>query len=96
MTRFLLRSAGLLLAVAAAGCSVTAIPIHGSDGRPYVYVDCDAPFQSLDDCYAEANRVCPGGYRIANGVAPRTSPFGNLVLECANPQLPAAAGGAAR
>jgi len=87
MVRFSLLVAALPLAFGAAGCSVTAVPIHGSDGKPYIYVDCSSTFQSLEDCYAEANRVCPGGYRLVNGVAPRSSPFGNLVLECASPQL---------
>lgn len=78
-----LRRAGLVVAaLAGAGCSVTAIPIHGSDGKPYTYVDCSGMFQSLDGCYQEANRACPGGYRIVNSVAPRSNPFGNLVIEC--------------
>jgi subtilase family serine protease len=72
-------------ALAGAGCSVTAVPIHGSDGKPYTYVDCSSMFQSLDDCYQEANRVCPSGYRIVNSVAPRANPFGNLVIECGSP-----------
>ncbi|MBM4244949.1 MAG: hypothetical protein FJ148_14230 [Deltaproteobacteria bacterium] len=96
MERFSLLVAALPLAVAAAGCSVTAVPIHGTDGKPYVYVDCSSVFRSLEDCYAEANRVCPGGYRLVNGVAPRSSPFGNLVLECASPQLAAASDSGAR
>ena len=83
MTRTI-RRACLLLAAAttAAGCSATSVPIHGSDGKPYVYVDCSGMFRSLDDCYQLANSVCPSGYRIANSVAPRANPFGNLVVDC--------------
>ena len=82
MKRTLRRACLVAAALAGAGCSVTAVPIHGSDGKPYTYIDCSSMFQSLDDCYQEANRVCPGGYRIVNSVAPRANPFGNLVVEC--------------
>jgi len=85
MTRSLRRVFLLLVAGVAAGCSTTSVPIHGSDGKPYVYVDCSGMFHSLDDCYRVANRVCPAGYRLANSVAPRSSPFGNLVLDCQEP-----------
>lgn len=85
MKRTLRRACLVVAALAGAGCSVTAIPIHGSDGKPYTYVDCSSMFQSLDGCYAEANRSCPGGYRIVNSVAPRANPFGNLVIECTTP-----------
>jgi len=74
-------SAALVSAVVA-GCSATYTPIYGSDGKPYVYVDCNGMFRSLDDCYDVANRVCPQGYRIMNSVAPRANPFGNLVVDC--------------
>ena len=92
MKRTLRRACLLAAALAGAGCSVSAVPIHGSDGKPYVYLDCSRMIQSLDDCYQEANRVCPGGYRIVNSVAPRSNPFGNLVIECSSPVLPAASG----
>lgn len=92
MKRTLRRACLLAAALAGAGCSVTTVPIHGSDGKPYVYVDCSNIFQSLDDCYRAANNVCPGGYRIVNSVAPRSNPFGNLVLECTHPSLPAGSG----
>jgi hypothetical protein len=72
----------VLLSVLAAGCSATSTRIYGSDGKPYVYVDCNGLFSSLDDCYEVASEVCPGGYRIMNGVAPRANPFGNLVIDC--------------
>ena len=88
MTRSLRRACrALALAAAAfvAGCSATSVPIHGSDGKPYVYVDCSGMFRTLDDCYRVANRICPGGYRIANSVAPRANPFGNLVVDCQDP-----------
>jgi len=81
MTR-ILRRAGLLLLAAAAGCSATSVPIHGSDGKPYTYVDCSGMFRTLDDCYQLANQVCPAGYRIVNSVAPRSNPFGNLIVDC--------------
>lgn len=85
MTRILRRAAVVLAAVSAAGCSATSVPIYGSDGKPYVYVDCSGMFSTLDECYRVASKVCPGGYRIANGVAPRESPFGNLVVDCQTP-----------
>ncbi|MBY0278092.1 hypothetical protein K2Z84_22385 [Candidatus Binatia bacterium] len=91
MKRTLRRACLVVAALAGAGCSVTAIPIHGSDGKPYTYVDCSGMFQSLDGCYAEANRSCPGGYRIVNSVAPRANPFGNLVIECTSPGVAASA-----
>ncbi|MEW6272283.1 MAG: hypothetical protein AB1689_23620 [Thermodesulfobacteriota bacterium] len=72
----------VLLAVLAAGCSVTSTKIYGSDGKPYVYVDCNGLFQTLDDCYVAASEACPAGYRIVNGVAPRANPFGNLIVDC--------------
>lgn len=87
MTRTFRRGWLLLGAAVAAGCSATSVPIHGSDGKPYVYVDCSGMFSSLDDCYRVANRVCPAGYRIVNSVAPRANPFGNLVVDCQNPRL---------
>jgi hypothetical protein len=90
-----LRRAFLLLATGvAAGCSATSVPMYGSDGKPYVYVDCSGMFHSLDDCYRVANRVCPNGYRLTNSVAPRSNPFGNLVIDCqdaAAPTTPAVA-----
>ena len=94
MMRTLRRACLLTAALAGAGCSVTAVPIHGSDGKPYTYVDCSSMFQSLDDCYQEANRVCPSGYRIVNSVAPRANPFGNLVIECTSPGVASSTSGA--
>ena len=85
MTRSLCRALLLLAAGLAASCSVTSVPIHGSDGKPYVYVDCSGMFHSLDDCYQLANRVCPGGYRLVNSVAPRSDPFATLVIDCQEP-----------
>ena len=88
MTRSCRRACGaqaLALVAFIAGCSPTAVPIHGSDGKPYVYVDCTGMFSSLDDCYRVASRVCPAGYRITNHVAPRANPFGNLVIDCQDP-----------
>jgi hypothetical protein len=82
MTRTLRRGSLLVVLIAAAGCSATAVPIHGSDGKPYLYVDCSGMFRTLDDCYRAANEVCPDGYRIVNSVAPRANPFGNLVIGC--------------
>jgi hypothetical protein len=87
MMRTIRRACSLLAAAAVAGCSATSVPIHGSDGKPYVYVDCSGMFRSLDDCYRVANRVCPTGYRIVNSVAPRANPFGNLVVDCQDPVL---------
>jgi hypothetical protein len=84
MTRSLCR-AFLVLATGLAGCSVTSVPIHGSDGKPYVYVDCSGMFHSLDDCYQLANTVCPAGYRLVNSVAPRSDPFATLVIDCQEP-----------
>lgn len=92
----------IALAAATAGCSATSVPIHGSDGKPYTYVDCSGMFRTLDDCYQLANRVCPSGYRIVNSVAPRANPFGNLVVDChdggasAAPAAASAAGSDAR
>jgi hypothetical protein len=85
MTQAIRRALLLLAAGAAAGCSATSVPIYGSDGKPYVFVDCSNMFNSLDDCYRLANQVCPTGYRLANSVAPRSNPFGNLVVDCQTP-----------
>jgi len=85
MTRSLRRASLVLALGVVAGCSPTSVPIHGSDGKPYVYVDCSGMFSNLDDCYRVASRVCPEGYRIANSVAPRSDPFGNLVIDCQTP-----------
>jgi len=101
MTRFLRRRACLLLALVATGCSATSVPIHGSDGKPYVYLDCSGMFRTLDDCYQLANQQCPSGYRIVNSVAPRANPFGNIVVDCHDPaaasasSAPAASSGTA-
>jgi len=76
----------LLAALGTLGaCSATSVPIHGNDGKPYVYVDCSGMFQSLDDCYRTANEICPTGYRIMSSVAPRANPFGNLIVDCTSP-----------
>lgn len=91
MMRSFANAVGLCALILSAGCSATSVPIHGSDGKAYVYVDCSGMFRSLDDCYQLANSVCPDGYRIANSVAPRANPFGNLVVDC----QPAAASAAA-
>lgn len=88
MSRSVRRALLLLLAGVAAGCSATSVPIYGSDGRPYVFVDCSSMFNSLEACYQTANQVCPGGYRLANSVAPRSNPFGNLVIDCSPPPTP--------
>jgi hypothetical protein len=89
MRRSVRRALLLLVAgAAAAGCSATSVPIYGSDGRPYVFVDCSSMFNSLDDCYRTANQVCPGGYRLTNSAAPRSNPFGNLVIDCSPPPTP--------
>ena len=85
MTRILRRGAVLVILAGVLGCSATAVPIHGSDGKPYVYVDCSGTFQGLDDCYRIANQMCPAGYRLANSVAPRANPFSNLVIACEGP-----------
>lgn len=82
MMRTLRRGAVLALLAGTLGCSATSVPIHGSDGKPYVYVDCSGTFQGLDDCYRLANQTCPAGYRLANSVAPRANPFSNLVIDC--------------
>jgi hypothetical protein len=87
MMRTIRRACLLLAAAAVTGCSATSVPIHGSDGRPYVYVDCSGMFRSLDHCYQLANQVCPTGYRIVNSVAPRANPFANLVIDCKDPTL---------
>lgn len=94
MTRTL-RRACLLLAAAVTGCSATSVPIHGSDGKPYVYLDCSGMFRTLDDCYQLANQECPSGYRIVNSVAPRANPFGNIVVDCHAPAASASAAPAA-
>lgn len=85
MQRFLRDLPGLLALCALGACSATSVPIHGSDGKPYVYVDCNGAFLSLDDCYEKANEICPSGYRIVTSVAPRANPFGNLIVACSEP-----------
>lgn len=97
MTRTIRRACLLLAAAALAGCSATSVPIHGTDGKPYLYVDCSGMFRELDHCYELANQLCPSGYRIVNSVAPRSNPFGNLVIDCTNPadDVAAARAGAA-
>ena len=83
MPRSLRRATRLLaLVVAGAGCSATSVPIHGNDGKAYIYVDCSGFFRSLDACYVAANQLCPAGYRIMSSVAPRSDPFGSLVIDC--------------
>jgi len=89
MRRSLGRLPWLLALFTLGACSVTSVPIHGNDGRPYVYLDCSGMFQSLDDCYRAANEVCPSGYRIMSSVAPRSNPFGNLIIDCAPPDTAA-------
>lgn len=78
------RTAARLLALAAAlgGCSATAIPIHGRDGLPYLYVECDGPLRSIESCYEAANRACPRGYRIVENAAPRDVYRASLVFAC--------------
>lgn len=85
MRRSLRNVPGLLALCALGACSATSVPIHGSDGKPYLYIDCNDMFLSLDDCYEKANEVCPTGYRIVTSVAPRANPFGNLIVACSEP-----------
>ena len=73
-----------LVAGLVASCSVAATPIHGRDGKPYQYLSCGGPFLSLSDCYAKANEVCPNGYRIADGVAPRGLTDSNVIIVCSS------------
>ncbi|HEY8516014.1 MAG TPA: hypothetical protein VIS07_10920 [Candidatus Binatia bacterium] len=74
---------------------MTSTRIYGSDGKPYTYVDCNGPLQTLEDCYVAAREACPNGYRIVNGVAPRANPFGNLIVACNEPGAEAASAPAA-
>lgn len=75
----------IALAAVLAGCGPSAIPIHGRDGRPYLYVECDGIFRTIESCYAAANKACPRGYRIVENVAPRDYYNSSLVFAC-NPE----------
>lgn len=42
------------------GCT-TVTPTFGPNGERLVYIECD--YTGMPDCYAMANKACPGGYR---------------------------------
>lgn len=52
-----------LIALAIASCGARHRQIMGPDGTPHYSITCR---RSIENCYREAERVCPGGYSIVN------------------------------
>lgn len=47
--------------VVLSACGATSVPM-GGEGK--YFVSCDEPGQRLEDCFIEANRICPAGYDV--------------------------------
>ena len=59
-----MRSSGILLLIALAGCGADVTRIQMANGRDGASISCDGRTVTWRSCYSAAERTCPGGYVV--------------------------------